>query len=140
MEGDVVSNPDNNNQYYITTSTEFTIENTLEGQVYIKSYEINYDEDKIHTLKFISQENTKKILVEYNNSLPDRLFLYGELVYDFHTLDKNKIYTISVGAVQEIDRRQQADKEKIANLENELLTLKEQYNNLLSRIVALENK
>ena len=140
MEGDVVSNPDNNNQYYITTSTEFTIENTLEGQVYIKSYEINYDEDKIHTLKFISQENTKKILVEYNNSLPYRLFLYGELVYDFHTLDKNKIYTISVGAVQEIDRRQQADKEKIANLENELLTLKEQYNNLLSRIVALENK
>ena len=66
--------------------------------------------------------------------------MYGELVYDFHTLDKNKIYTISVGAVQEIDRRQQADKEKIANLENELLTLKEQYNNLLSRIVALENK
>ena len=140
MEGDIVSHPNNNNQYYITTSNEFTIENTLEGEVYIKSFEINYDNDIIHTLKFISQENSKRILVECNESLPDRLFLYGEIVYDFHTLDKNKIYTISVGAIQEIDRRQEADKVKITNLENELSTIKQQYNDLLSRIVALENK
>ena len=33
MEGDVVAHSTNSNQYYITTSSDFTIENTLEGKV-----------------------------------------------------------------------------------------------------------
>ena len=146
MEGDVEAHPSNNYQYYITTATDFTIENKVEGETYIKSYEINYSEDIIHTLKFISQENSKRILVECNESLPDRIFLYGEYVYDFRTLDKNKIYTISVGALQEIDRQQQADKAEISTLKTKVSTLEtnytnlqNQYNDLLSRITALEN-
>ena len=146
MEGDVEAHPSNNYQYYITTATDFTIENKVEGETYIKSYEINYSEDIIHTLKFISQENSKRILVECNESLPDRIFLYGEYVYDFRTLDKNKIYTISVGALQEIDRQQQADKAEISTLKTKVTTLEtnytnlqNQYNDLLSRITALEN-
>ena len=80
------------------------------------------EQDIIHTLKFISQESTKRILVETNEEIPSRLFLYGEYVYDFRTLDKNKIYTISVGALQEIDRQQQSDKAEIADLKTKVAT------------------
>ena len=139
MEGDVVAHSTNSNQYYITTSSDFTIENTLEGKVFIKSYEINLEQDIIHTLKFISQESTNSILVETNEEIPSRLFLYGEYVYDFRTLDKNKIYTISVGALQEIDRQQQSDKAEIADLKTKVATLETNYNNLLARIQALES-
>ena len=139
MEGDVVAHSTNSNQYYITTSSDFTIENSVEGETFIKSYEINLEQDIIHTLKFISQESTNSILVETNEEIPSRLFLYGEYVYDFRTLDKNKIYTISVGALQEIDRQQQSDKAEIADLKTKVATLETNYNNLLARIQALES-
>ena len=96
------------------------------------------EQDIIHTLKFISQESTNSILVETTETIPSRIFLYGEFIYDFRTLDKNKIYTISVGALQEIDRQQQADKTRIATLESEVSTLKTQMQDVLSRLSALE--
>jgi hypothetical protein len=36
-----------------------------------------------------------------------RIFVYGKEVPDFHTLDKNAIFTIGVAAVQELDRQVQ---------------------------------
>jgi len=44
------------------------------------------------------------------------VFLYGKHVYDFHILNKNKLYTINFSATQEIDRIQQKEKEKLNNI------------------------
>ena len=53
----------------------------------------------------------------------DRIFCYGTEVDDFHVLDKSKIFALYHSSIQEIDRLQQADKAKIAELENKVVTI-----------------
>jgi hypothetical protein len=60
-------------------------------------------------------------------------FLYGQEIDDFHTLDKNAIFTVVTAAVQDIDRIVQADKSKIQDLENKVATYE-------SRIEELEKQ
>ena len=74
------------------------------------------------------------------------VFLYGKEVDDFHTLDKQKLFTLNFSATQEIDRIQQAQvveidilKEENQSLKNEITQLKSQMSDLLTRITALEN-
>jgi hypothetical protein len=50
-------------------------------------------------------------------------FVYGRKVDDFHTLDKDVIFTINVAATQELDRQLQTAKDKIQSLENRLSML-----------------
>ena len=72
-------------------------------------------------------DNTFSFDISYN-----KVFCYGKEVDDFHTLDKSKLFAINFSATQEIDRKQQEDREKIANLESTVEIL-------LARIEALEN-
>jgi hypothetical protein len=46
-------------------------------------------------------------------------FVYGRKVDDFHTLDKDVIFTINVAATQELDRQVQLLQQRITMLENE---------------------
>jgi hypothetical protein len=62
----------------------------------------------------------------------ENVFVYGEIVDDFHFLDKNAIFTVATAALQEVDRQQQADKQRIATLESQLASV-------LARLDALEN-
>jgi hypothetical protein len=55
----------------------------------------------------------------------DKLFVYGEQVDDFHTLNKSAIWTCATSALQELDRQLQAEKARNDALE--------------ARISALEN-
>ena len=85
---------------------------------------------------------------EYNS-----IFIYGKKVNDFHRLNKAKIFTYHHSAIQELDRQQIADKERIATLETQVATLETDnaalktqvatletnYAALLARIEALEN-
>lgn len=70
----------------------------------------------------------------------ENIFLYGEEVNDFHTIDKQKLFTINFSATQEIDRIQQKHAMEIENLKNEnaelkqqLLSIQQQLNQLLSQ-------
>lgn len=53
----------------------------------------------------------------------DRVIVYGEYVDDFHSLDKNVIWTVATAALQEVDRQLQAEKEKVKSLEERLTAL-----------------
>jgi hypothetical protein len=53
----------------------------------------------------------------------DNVFLYGKEVNDFHALDKQKLFALNFSATQEIDRIQQADKLRIAELEAKLAAI-----------------
>ena len=69
--------------------------------------------------------NVKEVLSSFTftseNEIEDgRVFVYGKEVTDFHTLDKNAIFTIGVAAMQEIDRTVQALIERVAILESKL--------------------
>jgi hypothetical protein len=48
----------------------------------------------------------------------DKLYVQGEVVDDFHVLRKETIWALSTAALQEVDRQQQADKVRIAELES----------------------
>ena len=49
--------------------------------------------------------------------------LEGTRVNDFHTLDKTSIYTLAASALQEVDRIQQSQTSKLADLERRLALL-----------------
>jgi hypothetical protein len=46
-----------------------------------------------------------------------QIFVYGVQVDDFHTLNKDAIFTIATAALQEVDSELQAEKAKVARLE-----------------------
>ena len=61
----------------------------------------------------------------------NEIFVYGQIVDDFHALKKDSIFTVAVAALQEVDRRQTTDNERILELEGEIETLKAQVAALL---------
>ena len=60
-----------------------------------------------------------------------QLFVYGQEVDDFLFVKKEAIWTVATAALQEVDRQQQADKARIAELETQLASV-------LARLDALE--
>ena len=66
-----------------------------------------------------------------DESIQNKVFVYGQYVEDFHVLKKDAIFTVAVAALQEIDRRQTSDNERILELESEVETLKAQVAALL---------
>ena len=80
------------------------------------------------------------------NDLTHNVFVYGTEINDFHTLNKNAIWTVASAALQEVDRIQQADAVKIQTLEDKVsiletknFELESQLTNILNRLSALEN-
>lgn len=50
----------------------------------------------------------------------DSLFVFGQKVSDFHTLRKEALWTVSMAALQEVDRQLQNEKVKISKIENDV--------------------
>ena len=71
---------------------------------------------------------------EYKNAV----FIYGQEVNDFYNLDENAIFTVATAALQEVDRQQQADKARIAELEATVATQQSLINDILERLKTLE--
>ena len=69
----------------------------------------------------------------------NHIFCYGKEVDDFHTLSKEKLFSLNFSATQELDKQQQADKARIADLEAKNTALENTVQTLISRITALEN-
>jgi hypothetical protein len=74
-------------------------------------------------VNFISS-NQLQILDTSNIDLTEsEIFVYGREVEDFHSLNKDAIFTVNVAATQELDRQLQAAKVQIASLETRLTLL-----------------
>jgi sugar lactone lactonase YvrE len=92
-------------------------------------------------VKFIQKNGGEKTIpVEYISSnqlriknlseldeTESEIFIYGREVEDFHTLNKDAIFTVNVAATQELDRQLQAAKVQIASLETRLALLESQF-------------
>jgi hypothetical protein len=63
-----------------------------------------------------------------------KLFIYGQEIYDFYSLEKNAIWTVATAALQEVDRQQQADKVRIAELETKVANQQSLINDILERL------
>ena len=117
---------------------------TAEPQEYVPAPAIN-DEDKanfendITALKIIEVLSPTEIRVETSNELTEELFIYGQEVDNKCFLAKDKIFTVGISALQEVDRQLQAEKEKTTAIETKISLLETQRNDVLTRLSVLEN-
>jgi len=89
------------------------------------------DRYDVNIVKVISSTSIQIELI-HSDTLPEEIFVYGQIVKNFNTLNKNRIFTIMTSALQEVDRQLQAERTKTASLETELASL-------IADVTALEN-
>jgi hypothetical protein len=104
---------------------------TKEHDIYIRS-DYNVIDDKYTYVIGLKKEAYDVVITE------STLFVYGQYVYDLHILEHDTIYTVATAALQEVDRQQQADKARIAELESTVATQQSLINEILERLKALE--
>jgi hypothetical protein len=93
---------------------------------------LDENNNKYHVnIDSINSSNSFNISYEDEIS-SSNLFAFGTKVNDFHTLDKHAIYTVSIGAIQELDRQ-------ILNLQAENALLNEKINTLSQYIFGSNN-
>lgn len=87
-----------------------------------------------------STPSVRSFTIEWNQEVPETIFVFGKKVNDFHTVDYNRIFTLNVSATQELARKvEQLEKENQAlKLENS--TLKAADERFESRLKMLESK
>jgi hypothetical protein len=88
--------------------------------------------DTVRFIEDVSGKDHYLTVVEVNGTtikvskvleLGTRAFVYGKRVNDFHVLDKHAIYTVAVGAVQEMDRKIQSLETRLATVESAVAAL-----------------
>ena len=74
----------------------------------IPSTVVLYYNDNIYYEEVLSIISSTKIKIANKSGIPDcTILVYGTIVDDFHTLDKNYIYTLNVCATQDLYRQQE---------------------------------
>jgi len=102
-----------------------------EQEIYIRS-DYNVIDDKYTYVIGLKKEAYDVVMTE------PILFIYGQYVNDLHILDRDTIYTVATAALQEVDRQQQADKARIAELEAKVANQQSLINDIIERLKALE--
>jgi hypothetical protein len=82
--------------------------------------------DLIVPVNFISSNQLQILDTSKLDNTESEIFVYGREVDDFHSLNKDAIFTVNVAATQELDRQLQAAKVQIASLETRLALLESQ--------------
>jgi hypothetical protein len=119
-----------NNFYKYTIVTSTIISFLKKEQPRIRLYGISNETYDVNVSEIISDY---VITVLFNTEYKSNdIFIYGEEISDFHGLNNDAIWAVTTAALQEVDRQQQADKARIAELEKEILLQNE-------RISRIEN-
>jgi hypothetical protein len=100
----------------------------------LKCYDAK-NEIVLATIKCVIDAQNIEIEEEITN---DKLFVYGHSIDDFLQIDYDPIRNITTAALQEVDRQQQADKARIAELEATVAAQQSLINDILERLKALE--
>ena len=104
---------------------------TLQGMDFEVTINEIIDERRFTVNESITIEQKTHVDIS-GNILEDKLFVLGEIVDDFHTLNKDAIWTISTAALQEIDRNLQAEETTTETMEAQIAAL-------LAEVDALES-
>jgi hypothetical protein len=114
-----------NNEYILTVTNPITFDSNGTGKIKLIS-----ENDKIVFVTIKNKLSTTQILI--NEELEENnYFMYGEEVDNFHSLNKDAIFTITTAAVQEIDSKQ-------IEQQNEINELKQKNIDLETRLARLE--
>ena len=107
---------------------------TLEPTARLQLKTFVSEEHDVTVLEVLSPTSirlTEPLKEEHHTGIVDgeiivrKVFVYGQYVDDFHVLKKDAIFTVAVAALQEVDRRQTADNERILELEGDLTEAQE---------------
>ena len=98
----------------IITTSNIDISNIINSSNIVKIYDED-NKEYICNVKSVLSSNSFTIDENINSS---NVFIYGSEINDFHTLDKNYIYTLNVCATQEINRKLDLAIKRIEYLEN----------------------
>ena len=119
--GNEYSTNSNNPASDISGNQQFKI---LLYSIHSKKYEV-----------FTKKISDKQLLIFSDIDLDEDVYLLcGQEVDDFKNLDKDPILTITTSALQEVDRQQQADKLRIAELEAKISEQQSLINDILERL------
>jgi hypothetical protein len=122
----------------IKTTSGLVSTSTSTGPVKIKLFTDDKNTVFIATLKDIIDETTFTINESLNQT--SKVFVYGIEISDFHTLNKDAIFTINVAATQELDREVQIVNQKYSDLEQKYNDLDQKYSDLEQKYNDLEQK
>jgi hypothetical protein len=124
-----------NHIYEISTTKELIFEKRLDAsgvEISITNQRIKLCdfEDNVYISTLINIDGMKirvKLDKEYKYSTVEEnkneVFIYGQEIHDCYTLQYDELFTVTTSALQEVDRQQQADKVRIAELENHVSIL-----------------
>jgi hypothetical protein len=101
----------------------------------IKVYDSSNNETIVELTEILNETQFK---IEAPDDLVHEIFVYGQKVNNLNVLSKDSIFTVGISALQEVDRQQQADKQRIAELETKNAALETQITSILARLDALE--
>lgn len=104
--------PTENGFKVVIPNLTFSEEHTRDLLFYVSN---NEDEEEQRIELTADEENAIIFEKQYT-----KVFLYGKKVNNFLQIAKDKIYSLHHSAIQEIDRRQTTDNERILELEGEL--------------------
>jgi len=116
-----------NNKYNIKCQNPITFEskNPLPYTIRVY-YDDNYSSNTATIIEIIS---SNEFIIETSPDISfNKCYIYGQEVDDYRTLVYDHIFTVTTAALQEVDRQQQSDKARIAELETEIVSLKQELN------------
>lgn len=96
--------------------------------------------EKTAIVAAVDSENTFLINWDEAAAAPERVFVYGKKVNDFHTVDYDRIFTLNVSATQELARKVELLEKENAALKSENKEMKASAEKFDARLRALENK
>jgi hypothetical protein len=120
--------------YCLDRDIEFIV-NDVNSVIYIKIYKDTHE--IICRLGRVINNRTFTIIEQLEDG---HYLLYGQMVDDFQTLKKDAIFTVSVAALQEIDKIQSNIVIELNNVKNENVELKNRLTNLENIIGNLVKK
>ena len=117
----------------VYTNISIAIEGTNREKIYY------YIKDIVNSTTIELYEELPSSLYVYNESTgKNQCFVFGQFINNFNMLDKNAIWTVAAAATQEIDRQQQADKVRIAELESNVSSLPSEVSSLQANVSSLQ--
>ena len=117
----------------VITFSNFDTSNLESNAMVLKVFDVDDAEHLVNITEVVDDHSVRveEDLSEWTGSVDEsgnvvagnQLFVYGQRVDDFVFLKKDAIWTVATAALQEVDRQLQAEKEKVASLEERLAAL-----------------
>uniref|UniRef100_A0A6C0CNI5 Peptidase S74 domain-containing protein n=1 Tax=viral metagenome TaxID=1070528 RepID=A0A6C0CNI5_9ZZZZ len=117
----------------VITFSNFYTSNLESNAMVLKVFDVDDAEHLVNITEVVDDHSVRveEDLSEWTGSVDEsgnvaagnQLFVYGQRVDDFVFLKKDAIWTVATSALQEVDRQLQAEREKVASLEERLAAL-----------------